>query len=83
MTETNGEREIVLNWQDVFRLTNDVIYSVYAGTDVGYGNVINHVTTKEAKYTGWIPNSVSVVYVTVQAIYGNGIFEIYTDSLRV
>ncbi|KAK7101794.1 hypothetical protein V1264_020121 [Littorina saxatilis] len=83
VTETNGEREIVLNWQDVFRLTNDVIYSVYAGTDVGYGNVINHVTTKEAKYTGWIPNSVSVVYVTVQAIYGNGIFEIYTDSLRV
>lgn len=75
--------ELVLDWQGVFLVTKDVIYSVYAGTSANYGDVINHVTTKTTNYRGWVPGSVSTVFVSIQAVYSNGMFEFYTDEHKL
>ena len=75
--------ELVLDWQGVFLVNRDVVYSVYAGTSAYYGDVINHVTTKATSYRGWALKSVSAVFVSVQAVYSNGMFEFYTDEFTV
>ena len=73
--------ELQVDWRHVFDVTRDVTFSLFAGTEEGYGDVINHVTTKSTHYTGHWWKSLSRIYVSVQAVYDNGLTSTYTTFL--
>ena len=70
-------RELSLDWTGVFHTTRDVTYSVYAGTDEDYGDVMNQVVTKLTTYRGPCDVTVDRLFVVVQAVYTNGLNEMY------
>ena len=45
-TAVMSTTELHLDWTNVFNVHRDVTFSVFAGTSEGYGDIINHVTTK-------------------------------------
>ncbi|XP_070204014.1 uncharacterized protein [Littorina saxatilis] len=80
-TASLREDQLHLDWRHVFDVTRDVTYSVFAGSEQGFGDVINHVTTTSTSYTGYSSRSTSVVHVIIQAVYDNGLFTVYTGVL--
>ncbi|KAK7493739.1 hypothetical protein BaRGS_00015068, partial [Batillaria attramentaria] len=69
--------ELKLDWDGVFKVNRDVTFSMYAGTAEGYGDIFNHVVTKETSFTGQHTGSLSSAYVTIEAVYANGLSETY------
>ena len=80
-TLVNGE--LYLNWTGVFDTTRDVTYSVYAGTDEDYGDVVNQVVTKHTTYRGPCDLAVDRLYLLVQAVYTNGLNELYKAVIHL
>ena len=78
----NGE-ELELDWHNVFDVNRDVIFSVYAGTARGYGDVINHVVTKETRYSAVYTRPLSDVFLLIQAVCGDGASEVYVEEVHV
>ncbi|XP_076453312.1 uncharacterized protein LOC143288576 [Babylonia areolata] len=77
-----NEQRLSIDWRHVFEVTRDVTYVVFAGTQEGYGDVINHVTTGgTTHYEGYYPKALAVMYVSIQAVYDNGLSAVYTDFL--
>nr|KAG5704406.1 hypothetical protein BaRGS_031112 [Batillaria attramentaria] len=60
--------ELKLDWDGVFKVNRDVTFSMYAGTAEGYGDIFNHVVTKETSFTGQHTGSLSSAYVTIEAV---------------
>jgi hypothetical protein len=83
-TATVSDKHVQLDWRHVFHVTRDVTFSLYAGTEPGYGNVINHVITTDTRYDGHITVVVtSPLYVIIQAIYDNGASNMYQLAIVV
>ncbi|KAK7493722.1 hypothetical protein BaRGS_00015051, partial [Batillaria attramentaria] len=85
-----GKRAIVvcssnilrLDWQGVFKVNRDVTFSVYAGNAEGYGDVINHVITKETSYQGACSSQESrSLFLTISAVYVSGQSTVYQAEL--
>ena len=72
-----------LDWRHVFDVTRDVTFSVFAGSEEGLGDVINHITTTSTQLTTFCPKSLTMIYVTVQAVYDNGLSTFYTDVINL
>lgn len=75
--------DLYLDWRDVFNVTRDVTYLVFAGTANGYGDVINHVTLKDTSYRQTLTRRMHDVFICIQAVYPNGRFEKYLAELTV
>ena len=80
-TSSLTREDLQLDWRHVFNVTRDVTFSVFAGSEEGFGDIINHVTTKSTHYEGHCSKSVSRMYVSVQAVYDNGLSSTYTGIL--
>ncbi|KAK7460765.1 hypothetical protein BaRGS_00038812, partial [Batillaria attramentaria] len=79
-TLKNGELQ--LDWQGVFKVSRDVTFAVYAGTAEGYGDLVNHVITKETSFKGQLSvATLSSVFLTIQAVYANGQSEVYQREI--
>jgi hypothetical protein len=77
-------KRVQLDWSQVFRVTRDVIFAVHAGTEPGFGNVINHVTTATTRYEGESAVVLtSRLYVIIEAVYDNGASHLYQDTLTI
>ena len=75
--------ELQVDWRHVFDFTRDVTYSLFAGSEEGLGDVINHVTTKSTHYRGHWWKSLSRIYISIQAVYDNGLFSTYTGVVEL
>jgi hypothetical protein len=83
-TATVTGKRVQLDWSQVFRVTRDVIFSVHAGTEPGFGNVINHVTTAITRHEGESAVVLtSRLYVIIEAVYDNGASRLYQDTLTI
>jgi hypothetical protein len=83
-TATVSDKHVQLDWRHVFHVTRDVTFSVYAGTQPGFGNVINHVITTDTRYEGHSTVVVtSPLYVIIQAIYDNGATRLYQQTIVI
>ncbi|KAK7496778.1 hypothetical protein BaRGS_00011987, partial [Batillaria attramentaria] len=82
-TATLRNGELLLNWTGVFSLNDDVIFAVYAGTAEGYGDLINHVVTKATAFRAPFTKTLPSMFLTVQAVYVNGHFEVYSAEMRL
>ncbi|KAL8573303.1 hypothetical protein ACOMHN_032765 [Nucella lapillus] len=78
-----GKGQLSVDWRHVFDVTRDVTFSLFAGTGRGYGDVINHVTTKQTHYTGHYADDMTTtsMYVNIHAVYDNGLVSEYSDTL--
>ena len=77
------EEYLSLDWRHVFDVTRGVTFFVFAGSEEGFGDVINHVTTMSTQLTAFCPKSLTVIYVTVQAVYDNGLSTVYSDVVHL
>ncbi|XP_070207962.1 uncharacterized protein [Littorina saxatilis] len=77
------KQKIQVHWRDVFHTTHDVTFSVFAGTAEGYGDVINHVTTKATSYVQRYAKPVNSLFVCIRAVYTNGLYEMYEEELTL
>ncbi|KAK7473968.1 hypothetical protein BaRGS_00034797 [Batillaria attramentaria] len=76
--------ELQLDWQGVFKVNHDVTFAVYAGTAKGYGDLVNHVVTKETSFKGQLNvETLSSVFLTIQAVYASGQSEVYQTELSL
>ncbi|KAK7092487.1 uncharacterized protein [Littorina saxatilis] len=80
---TITDDKLKLDWHNVFNNLRDVTFSVFAGTSEGYGDVINHMTTKSKSTTVYFFKKVSDLYVTIWATERNGVYGVYTGELMV
>ena len=75
------DRTLTIHWKNVFDVTTDVTFLLFAGTDAGFGDLINHVVTQDLGYSGNTPNVVtSAVYVTIMAATESGEGVVYQDQ---
>ena len=58
------DHDVTIDWSNVFKVSRDVTYSVFAGSEESYGDVINHVTTEASRFQGYSPNKVTSYIVT-------------------
>ena len=74
--------ELHLDWSNVFRVSSDVTFSLFAGTSAGYGDVINHEATKATSVSVPCSRELQEVFVTIQAADRNGASEVYMARLQ-
>ena len=82
-TAVMSNTELHLDWTNVFKVHRDVTFSVFAGTSEGYGDIINHVTTKATSLSVHCSRTLSDVFVSIQATDRNGAFAVYSAMLHV
>ena len=82
-TVVMSNTELHLDWANVFNVHLDVTFSVFAGTSEGYGDIINHVTTKATSLSVHWSRTLSDVFVSIQATDRNGAFAVYSPMLQV
>ena len=75
--------ELHLDWRNVFIVHRDVTFSVFAGTSEGYGDIINHVTTKTTSLSVHCTKKLFGIFVIIQATDSNGAFALYSARLQV
>ena len=72
---------LFLEWSHVFDVTRDVTFSVFAGSEESIGDVINHVVTTSTQISTRCTKSLTKIYVTLQAVYDNGLSTTYADVI--
>ena len=80
-TSSLSREMLFLEWSHVFDVIRNVTFSVFAGSEESLGDVINHVVTTSTQTSTRCTKSLTKIYVTVQAVYDNGLSTTYADVI--